>query len=284
MGIMKVTRMHNSITALKLALMESFTAIKSNFKLFLLALGFDIVLALLYGFISSAYLNKMNEYVYAIGHVALSAKGLRESSIMSLSSIFVNPDTTGYFWLIGLLLVLLVFSIYFTFSFLFGISTYTAFNISNFSKTDMLKFVKKFFWINIPWFIILAVYEIFSFYFFFVDNSQVRQSLNLEQSNFGFFGSLILLVIVYLMLVSFMLPGKRNFRSSVWQGIKNFWPLFFCYAMLVFVLLILHIIGTYIISLNIVAITFLYEIFIVLGFLLFARILLNSYLNKVDKI
>jgi hypothetical protein len=259
------------------SLNESINLIKSNFRYFLMAIGFDIVFIVMYGFISGAFLEKMYEYVQAIGSVALSAEGIRSSVSPTISNIIINSQTTGYFVNLLILMVLLFISLYFIFSFLIGGSTYIAFNINTFSKKDMVIFIKKIYKIMIPWTIILIIRQILSFYYFYLDTA--RTTLGLGKTYFSYIDFVIMIVIVYLILISFILPKKDNIKQTIKIGFKK--PmLFLSYIINLILLLILSYIAIFVTKLNLTA-GLLYDAFIVLGMITFIRIYFKIYYTKI---
>jgi len=265
---------------------QSWKKIKENRKYFGLAIGFDLVFLLIYGFVTYAYQTKIFQYIQAIGVVAISAEGIRGSSSPSFGAIFLNDQTIGYFLIIILLAVLLLFSVYFLFTFLFGTSTYISFHIDEFSHKKMTKYIRRLFRITIPWVAILALHEIvalyFALYFSFIDTA--RGTLGMEKTYFTIFSSIFMILLVYFMLISFMLDKKKNFRNSFKLGVKKFTKLFPVYALILIIFFGLDFLSGFFngfFNSFSVLIAIVYEALIVLGFLVFARVLFKTFSTRL---
>lgn len=200
---------------------ESLKSIFKNKKNVFIALGFDIVLMLIYVFVTLRYTGKMTQFGEHIFSVALSAKGVKATASPTFTSIFVNPFTTGSILLIMLLMMLYAISLYFIFSYLFGVSTYICFNINKIDKKDMMRFVKRIFIINIPWAVVLFIYSLLSMYVAFVNTVRERMNMGTWWGNYVMLGLIIL--IMYLILVSYI---KEGFRKGLNAGKKRFFPYF----------------------------------------------------------
>ncbi|MCB9359529.1 hypothetical protein H6503_06375 [Candidatus Woesearchaeota archaeon] len=237
----------------------------------------DTLFILIFGFISSAYLYKIQEYLDAIGAIAVSAQGL--GSDPTFSQIFINPLTAGYMFFVILLALLLMLNIYFIFSFLVGASTYVAFNIGHISIDELTKFLKRFFIISIPWILILSLNELVSLYFFFLDT--IRPRFNLGNTYFGYFDIALLIFIGYFMMISFLLERKDNLRRSFSTGLKKFKKLFPVYLLMVVLIFLLShpFIGEFIASLN-YYLLLMYAVVIVVPCFTLARVVFKSYFEK----
>lgn len=253
------------------AILESYKTARNNLRYFLIAVGFDLVLAVLYGFVSSAYQNKILDYIEAVGAVALSAGGVKGTTPSFLSILF-NSQTNSHILIIIILFALLLASIYYMFSFLFGTSTYISFNLEQFSRKSLADFLKKMFVIMLPWIVMYAIYKTISFYYYYLDTA--RQTLGMGKTNFTYIGIVIEICIVYFMLISLMLEKKHNFRNSLKVGIRHLLKMFPLFLFLLAVLLFFSWISTYFVKYRIIAI--LYEVFIILGFIVFSRIVMKK--------
>jgi len=263
-------------TYLKL-ITESWNKVKSNWKYFFYALGFDFVFLVLYGFVTYAYKTKIFEYVMAIGTTAISAQGVVSKESPSFADIFLTAETKTYFLVIILLAVLVLVSVYFLFTFLVGISNYISFNIDSFSKKKLAKYLKSLFFITIPWFVILAIHEVIALYYSFLDTA--RGTLGLGATYFRIVDAIFIFILIYFILISFMLERKQNFRNSFKLGLKKFTKIFPIYLLLMIAFLLLAMLTSPLLMLSrIVAI--LYDVFIVLGFITFARIVMKKVVLK----
>jgi hypothetical protein len=261
------------------AFKQSYKLINNNFKVFLLSLGFDMMFFyVIYGFIVSTYNSKIFEYLNTIGSIAMSGEGVKTATNPTFTSIFFNPQTSGYFINIIILLTVLFASVYFLFSFMIGVSTYTSLNIDKYSKKDLILFIKKFFKITIPWMIIIALREILSFYFFYIDTA--RQTVGLERTYFSYLNIIFTILLVYFIMISFMLPLKNNFKNSIKIGIKNY-KLFIVYFILLIMFLILAFIAQAILFIS-TLLAMVYIALIVWGFLTFARLSLKLYYDSIS--
>ena len=256
---------------------ESWNRIKSNWKYFFYAIGFDFVFLVLYGFVTYAYKAKIFEYVMAIGTTAISAQGVISKEAPSFADIFLTAETKIYFLIIILLAVLVFISVYFLFTFLVGISNYISFNIDSFSKKKLAKYLKNLFFITIPWFVIFAIHEVIALYYSFLDTA--RDTLGLGATYFKIVDAIFLFILIYFMLISFILDRKQNFRNSFKLGVKKFTKIFPVYLILVIFFKLLEWLAKPIADISRITVI-LYGVFIVLGFVTFARIMMHRVVLK----
>jgi hypothetical protein len=234
---------------------------------FIAAVFSDILLVLLYGFISSAYFSKMGDYVDAIGAVALSAEGIKQSISPSFLSIFFNESTKGYFMALLLLVIMFSLGIYFIFSLLFGISTAIVQNIGSVSMEKVASFIRRFFIINIAWLLFILIYQFISFYLFMLLTITKSPAI----STFKIIGSILFILLVYFMFISFMLPVRVNFRNSFKKGVLLSYPLFLFYIAVLGSLLGLSFVSSLLGAASINLARF-FEAAIILPFIVFVRI------------
>jgi len=259
---------------------ESWNECKSNLKYYMYAIGFDLVFLMLYGFITSAYQNKIFQYVQAIGAVGISAQGVKNSASPTFVGILFNNQTSGYFLLIMVLLLLLLVSLYLIFNFIGGIGLYLSFNLGEFNKKNMLSYIKDLFFISIPFFIILAFDSIISFYFYYMDFA--RETVGLGKGWFGYIHPVFTLLLFYFIFIAVLLKKKNNFKSALKMGGKKFHKIFPLYLFLMILFLILgSVMLIPFISGNLFILR-LYSVFILLGFIVYSKVIMKNYLKKVE--
>ena len=183
----------------------AFAAVRSRTAVY--ACGLDLLFFVSYIMLTTAYQAKIFELLQ--GAVAQT---LQPSGATTFFQVFFNEATAPFFVRILLLVLLLFFSVYVLFSAYIGISTYLSFNLPQPKSHKIWPFVKNFFRIMIPWACILALLELIGFYYAYLDTA--RQTLDLGSTNFPIVNAILLVIIVYVMFISALLPAKKNFRTA----------------------------------------------------------------------
>ncbi|MFT4343389.1 MAG: hypothetical protein ACMXYE_01440 [Candidatus Woesearchaeota archaeon] len=240
---------------------------------FTLAMVIDVIFFVVLGFVLSAFLSKIYEYLQAVGTVAVSAEGLRSATEPSLLGIVINDQTIPYLINIGIMTLLLFVILYGLFVIFFGSSTYISMNLTSARTAGVEKHLMHFAYIMIPWGIILAIRELIAFYFAYID--QARATLGLEATVFSTVDTFFVVILVYLMLISFTLPSKKNFRRTLAKAWKEAHILFPIYGGILIVLFILGLLSTLFMQLNYI-LTLLFQVGVV-AFIVYARVLFKNY-------
>ncbi len=270
----------------KVSMKEAWKRVKANKKYFFLAIAFDLIFWLFYIFVTGNYIFKIEDNLKAIGIVALTAQGLQGSAAPSFLQLLFNSQTSPYLWTILLLLALNLVSIYILLS-LFGISTYITFNLNSFSMKGLVKYIKKFLVVTIPWLIIFSVFEVISFHFHIMDT--LRPKFDLPPTFFPIFKIIFLLLFIYFITISLLIDKKKNFRNSFKIGLRKFTKIFPVYFILILVLyLIIHKYVT-LFLLNLSSFIFglplllplLFAVAVLLPFLSLARVIIKAHMIKM---
>ncbi|MFT4304111.1 MAG: hypothetical protein ACMXYG_06090 [Candidatus Woesearchaeota archaeon] len=237
----------------------------------------DTLFILLFGFISSAYLFKIQEYLDAVGIIAMSGQGINQAP--TLFSIIFNPLTSQYLLMVLILVIMMFISIYFIFSILIGTTNYISYNIKHISFEGLSKYLKNFFIISIPWLLMLAIVELLSIYFYFISYTTPGSDFSRPPAQYLIW--IIMILIMYFLIISSLMSRKKNFKLSFNVAIKRFTKLFPVYSLcLLFIIILSHpVIAELIASIHYVLVL-IYAIFIVVPCLTIARIIFKNYFEN----
>ena len=218
---------------------ESFYKLKD--KRMLIPFFSDIVFLFFYGLIVLPLLDRVVDYVMAIGyHMSKSSGEITRQYIATesiLNALLSNPDILSYFKKIVVLFFIIVIAVYVVYCLFQGISWKICYGKTKYN------YIKQFFLINIFWVLIFVVQQLVSL--FFDLRMAVIKSINPSVvAKTNPVPTIILVVIVYFALVSYALVGKLKVREALKKcfvtGIKKFKDIGLMYVFVVAMFFVLN--------------------------------------------
>tara|TARA_Y100000310_G_C20695429_1_gene825356 strand:- start:3079 stop:3936 length:858 start_codon:yes stop_codon:yes gene_type:complete len=191
----------------------------------------DILFLLVYGFVrgapgASGFLGKIYDFIRIfLTLTSQQAKELtlelaRKVSIITL--INQNPLIGKYFYSLLILFILFGIAIYFIYSFMQGSSWYLSFKLMH--PLSYKKFIKQFFLVNIPWFLLYTIFLIVEFvnsYRFTI----LERAGEANPQGLKIFSIILIIIVFYFAIISYSLIGhyrtKTIFKKTFIIGIKN---------------------------------------------------------------
>ncbi len=246
---------------------RSLKRVYNNAYLLIFTILYDALFIICYGFIASAMAGKIAEFMASTGYFVVQESIKNAGGEGTISSIVWNSSARGELIMIAVLFILFVLSAYFVYCFFQGLCWRMIKRFSG-EKITIKEQLKKFFLVNIFWFVWIVLYNIMDYL------ALLRKNLlQTESSGFAFYTFMI--VLGYFMLISYSLIGKEKskiIRKSFLLGVKKINVLFSYVIILIIMaalgMLISSSIGNYLISI-------ILQIFIVLPILSWARVYID---------
>ncbi len=215
----------------------------------------DIIFLLAYGFVRGSpetfgFLSVIYEYLKSF--LTLASQQAKELALEAAkqTSIFTimrdNPVIAHYFWLLVLSLILFALSTYFIYCFIEGAGWHLSFGLANAhagNKTGFKNFIRQFFVVNIPWFLLFMLYVIVSF----IDSFRATTLERLGHQNplgLKIASIIYLLLIAYFAVISYSLIGTSSslgiLKRALSLGAKKYAEIVPAFALVVLAFVVLN--------------------------------------------
>ncbi len=190
-------------------LKDSLIILKKNYRLLWIPILAELLFLILFGFFFGPFRNSIGNNLLSLGDMIVN-----ESSNVG-SNIWGSVLKSGYFANIIILSAILAFIAYVLYCLFQGFIWRFCFNLTS-KREKHLPYIKKFFMVNLFWYVPFILYVIINFSLTYLDF--VGQKF--EPSGtfiLGELSNIILIVILYFSFISYALIDK----TSVWQSIKK---------------------------------------------------------------
>jgi hypothetical protein len=220
-------------------LKESFSTLTKNYKVLWMGVGADILFFLVYGFASGPFISGILEDLRQIGGQIITKSA-------NLGKDFIGDAlNTSYFRNIVILSVILAIIVYFTYCFFHGFIWKFYFRLAE-KKGNYFSYMKRFFLVNIWWYLLFVVYVLFDFLSFYIDTA----GKNIEPNGIFFLSNIsfvFLLIIGYFALISYVLIENNKAWKSIGMsfkiGFKRIHWVFLMYLVIVLAFAIINYLG-----------------------------------------
>ena len=188
---------------------DSLIILKRNYKIVSIGVVIELAFVLLLGFFTAPFRNGIINNLEQLGGEIITA-GAETGN--ELASVAISSGFFRNIIILGIILAAVGYSLYCLFH---GVIWKLCFNLVG-KKGKYVPYIKKFFHVNIFWYLFFIMYVIINFFFSYVD--LVGQRLDPEEFFFlGNLTNLILIFIAYFAFISYVLIDKE----SVWKSIKS---------------------------------------------------------------
>lgn len=241
---------------------------------------FPIILELMFflvlGFFSGPLLNEIFTNLVYIGDLMA---GESVTASKNMWDVVVSSESFAHMALIGVVLILVVYVLYCLFH---GIIWRYCMGLNG-KGTGYMAYIKRFFLVNILWYILYIFIYLIYFFLFYIDTVGRR----INPSGFYFISVIpifFLLVVVYFALISYVLIYRNNawksIRKSIKIGILRSYPLIGNMFLLIIFFFVLNYF-LYLLSLVSFVLLVIGGIVILMPMLVFARVYIQKVVDSV---
>tara|TARA_Y100000031_G_scaffold151823_1_gene193772 strand:+ start:206 stop:1054 length:849 start_codon:yes stop_codon:yes gene_type:complete len=240
---------------------NALSLMKDHIRYIVYVVLLDILFLLIYGFVKGApeltgFLGKTYDYLKVfLTLVSQNAKSITEevakkTSVVTL--ITTNELIRQYFLLLVFTLLLFAVVAYFLYGFIIGSAWYNNTRMLS-NKIGYKEYIKQFYLVTIPFFILFIIHSIISFIETFRQITLERMTLPIP-SGLSTFLLLYMLVIFYFALIAYSLigkyPTKKLLKKTLHIGIKKSKTFFPAFIIMVLVFFIANLLMLYLGSIN----------------------------------
>jgi len=253
----------------------------------------DILFLFLYGLIKgspeiSGFLSKIYDFLKIFLTLVSQSSKQFTREIAGQKTVFTlireNPIIERYFYLLLFTIIIFALFVYFLYSFLEGSNWYLNLKVADSSLT-YTPFVKQFFLVTIPWFILFSIHVIISFINTF--RQTVTERLQLDNPiGLQIFLFVYLFTIIYFALISYALIGRykplKNIKKTFSLGFKKAKIILPAFLLIVLGTIIINYLLIFLATINFI-LMFILGILILFPYIFWARIYIKVVINDILK-
>jgi hypothetical protein len=256
-------------------IVKSWNILKENYKVIWIVISVEILFFILFGFVySPLYTGMQNNLENLGGEIIQNSENIDNIANQATNSVYFRNIL-----ILGVVLAIIVYILYCIFQ---GFLWRFSFNLTE-KKKRFLPYIKRFFLVNILWYVLFIIYVLINFFFLYVDT--VGRRLEPEGTFFlGGLSNVMLIIIAYFAFISYVKIEKlgvwKSIRESFRIGFKKAGWMTLCYMIIGIAFIIVNYALYFLERLNFVVFLFM-GIVLIMPLLLIARIFIKLIVEKL---